>query len=156
MTANNAVEQTVDYRGPHPGLSLGRRKRVASVVLALLVLQTGCVSTASQFLGRSVSAELTQIIGGFHSEILGVHRVGTMTWLRDGERLACDQYVDVYALERADWQIKFKAPTCALSQVKEWFDVHHGEIDSGLERMLDLLRSAYRLLSSCAISLHWR
>ena len=105
----------------------------------------GCATTASRYVEvvPDGAPGVTEIIGSFHDEFLGIHRIGTLTLIghRNAERAG--EVVPIETLREGSWSVAFVALERDADEARRWIDANGPMLRTGLGRTAAFLDSAY-------------
>ena len=117
----------------------------ARALFLLLFALGGCTIGASSYLGSAgmLTPELTHLSGSLNAELLGLHYIANLTWIRDGTDPPPGPYKPVYAMRHGDWAVTFEAPQSTMKSAKAWFAHSGPELRRQFILMVDHIHRAY-------------
>lgn len=118
--------------------------RALSFLLFLFVVG-GCTIGASSYLGSAgmISPELNHLSGSLNAEILGLHYIANLSWIRDGSDPPSGPYKVVYSMRHYDWSVTFEAPQATVKAARAYFAKSGPELRRQFILMVDHIQRAY-------------
>jgi hypothetical protein len=117
----------------------------ARALFVLLFLLGGCTIGASSYLGSAgmIGPELTHLSGSLNAQLLGLHYIANLTWIRDGTDPPPGPYAPVYSMRHYDWSVVFEAPKSTAAAARTWFSHSGPELRRQFILMVDHIHRAY-------------
>jgi hypothetical protein len=114
-------------------------------LLMFLFAVGGCTIGASSYLGSAgmIAPELSHLSGSLNAEILGLHYIANLSWIRDGNDPPPGPNKVVYSMRHYDWSVTFEAPQSTAKTARAWFAKQGPELRRQFILMVDHIHRAY-------------
>ena len=115
----------------------------AVVLLGAATVVTGCAFiTPGRFLPPDVP-NLLAAHGCLDSDVLVLHRVECVSWLKGERQVTVESMSTVGAIEHEQWSLEVAAPEAFTQPTRAWYASEAASLRDEFDRMVDFLNAAY-------------